>query len=107
MAIAWMYRADYNRAGYSVLPAGELGASFMMWQVAVPLMLLIPLSMRPAFIGQAGLVYFATAAVLGVGFAHQASQLAVHRSPATARRLLLASIVYLPTIFVLMEIDRR
>jgi protoheme IX farnesyltransferase len=106
MAIAWMYRADYNRAGYAVLPRGELGWSFMEWQVGVPLILLLPLSLTPVIFGRAGLAYLATAVVLGAGFLYLADRLALQRSNATARRLLFASIVYLPLIFALMVLDR-
>jgi protoheme IX farnesyltransferase len=106
MAIAWMYRADYDRAGYAVLPGGELGWSFMEWQVGVPLILLLPLSLTPVIFGRAGLVYLATAVVLGVGFLYLGDRLALRRSNATARRLLFGSIVYLPLIFALMVLDR-
>jgi protoheme IX farnesyltransferase len=106
MAIAWMYRADYDRAGYAVLPRGELGWSFMEWQVGVPLILLLPLSLTPVIFGRAGLAYLATAVVLGGGFLYLADRLALQRSNATARRLLFASIVYLPLIFALMVLDR-
>jgi protoheme IX farnesyltransferase len=106
MAIAWMYREDYNRAGYLVLPRGELGAPFAMSQAMAPLLVLVPLSLTPVVLGRAGLAYLATALVLGAGFIYLADQLAVKRSNAMARRLLLASIVYLPLIFILLVLDR-
>jgi protoheme IX farnesyltransferase len=106
MAIAWMYRADYDRAGYAVLPRGELGWSFMEWQVGPPLILLLPLSVTPVLFGRAGLAYLATAVVLGAAFLYLADRLALQRSNAMARRLLLASIIYLPLIFALMVLDR-
>jgi len=106
MAIAWMYRADYDRAGYAVLPSGELGWSFMEWQVGPPLILLLPLSLTPVFLGRAGLAYLATAVVLGCGFLYLADRLALQRSNAMARRLLHASIIYLPLTFALMVLDR-
>jgi protoheme IX farnesyltransferase len=106
MAIAWMYREDYHRAGYMVFPEGESYASFMVLQAMTPLLLLVPLSVMPVIVGRAGLVYLATAVVLGAVFIYRADQLAAHRSNATARRLLLASIVYLPVLFAVMVIDR-
>jgi protoheme IX farnesyltransferase len=45
MAIAWMYRDDYARAGYLVLPRGEYSAQFMSWQAVVPSLALIPVSL--------------------------------------------------------------
>jgi protoheme IX farnesyltransferase len=107
MAIAWMYREDYNRAGYRVLPRGELGASFTASQAMVPLLVLVPLSLTPVLLGQAGLAYLAAALVLGAGFIYRADRLAVQRTNAMARRLLFASIIYLPLIFILLVLDRR
>jgi protoheme IX farnesyltransferase len=80
MAIAWIYREDYDRAGYTVLPRGEFGGSFMVWQAIAPLLLLVPLSLTPVLLGRAGLVYFATALGLGAMFIYRADQLAVRRS---------------------------
>jgi heme o synthase len=48
MAIAWMYREDYTRAGYLVLPFGERRPSFMVWQTLAPCLALVPLSLTPA-----------------------------------------------------------
>src|SRR5215468_1476112 len=52
MAIAWMYRDDYYRAGYLVLPRGQAGAHFATLQTILPLWLLIPLGLLPGFAGQ-------------------------------------------------------
>jgi protoheme IX farnesyltransferase len=106
MAIAWMYREDYNRAGYLVLPGGESGAFFMVSQAMIPLLVLVPLSVAPVLLGRAGLAYLATAVILGGFFIYRADQLAAHRSNAMARRLLVASIVYLPLLFTVMLADR-
>ena len=106
MAIAWMYRDDYRRAGYRVVPRDIPIAPFVLCQAMIPLLLLVPLSMMPVFFGRAGLLYLATALVLGAGFIYRADQLAVHQSNATARRLLLTSIVYLPLIFIALLLDR-
>jgi heme o synthase len=106
MAIAWMYRNDYDRAGYAVLPATDRGATFMIWQTLAPLVLLLPLSVLPVISGRAGPRYLAAALVLGVWFAYRADRLAVQRSNAMARRLLLASVVYLPLLFASLIADR-
>jgi protoheme IX farnesyltransferase len=106
MAIAWMYRDDYHRAGYMVLPRGEFSASFMVCQAMTPLLVLVPISVIPVLVGRAGLVYLATALVLGGLFIYRADQLAAHRSNAMARRLLFTSIVYLPLLFIAMLVDR-
>jgi heme o synthase len=102
MAIAWMYREDYARAGYRTLPRGESRGCFMAWQILMFSVALIPVSLIPALLQQAGLVYFVGALVLSSGFFYYAARLALYRSNAAARRTLLASIVFLPLIFVLM-----
>lgn len=107
MAIAWIYREDYDRAGYLVLPTGEERGRLVTWQSVLPSLALIPLSLTPVLLGYAGYLYFAGALLLGVGFSYQAARLAIHRSNAVARRLLLASIVYLPSAFLLMLLDKR
>jgi protoheme IX farnesyltransferase len=106
MAIAWMYREDYHRAGFVVLPRGEGSASFMVCQAMTPLFVLVPLSIMPVLVGRAGLAYLATALLLGAVFIYRADQLAAHRSNAMARRLLLASIAYVPLLFTVMLVDR-
>jgi heme o synthase len=102
MAIAWMYREDYARAGYRTLPRGESRGSFMAWQILLFSVALIPVSLIPALEREAGLVYFVGALVLSSGFFYYAARLAFYRSNATARHTLFASIVYLPLIFSLL-----
>jgi heme o synthase len=102
MAIAWMYREDYARAGYRTLPLGAMQGRFMAWQTIVFSLGLIPVSLVPAVLQRAGLVYFAAVFVLSSGFFYYAARLAFCRTNTTARRLLFASLVYLPLIFALM-----
>jgi protoheme IX farnesyltransferase len=102
MAIAWMYREDYARAGYLTLPGGKWQGRFMAWQVLVFSLALVPVTMIPTLWRQAGLTYLLGAFVLSSGFVYYAARLAVSRSNTAGRRLLLASIVYLPLVFALM-----
>ncbi|HKV81553.1 MAG TPA: heme o synthase [Candidatus Sulfotelmatobacter sp.] len=102
MAIAWMYREDYARGGYLTLPRGERQGRFMAWQILVFSVALIPVSLIPTFLREAGLAYFVGALMLSSGFFYYAARLAFLKSNATARRTLFASIVYLPLIFVLL-----
>jgi protoheme IX farnesyltransferase len=106
MAIAWMYREDYDRAGYLVLPKEKRGR-LVSWQSVLPSLALIPLSLVPTLVGYAGYLYFGGALLLSVGFSYQAVQLALRRSNAIARRLLLVSIMYLPSAFLLMLLDKK
>jgi len=90
-AIAWMYREDYTRAGYLVLPPGEQSERFMSWQALVPSLALIPVSLSPAVFGHAGLVYSVVALALSSGYFFMSARLAFRRSNLAARRLLMAS----------------
>ena len=58
MAIAWMYREDYDRAGDLVLPHGSRGRiSLVNLQTLLPLLVLVPLSLAPAFTGQPSILF--------------------------------------------------
>ena len=57
MAIAWMYREDYSRAGYLVLPSGKSKAGFMGWLTVLPLLGLNLVTLIPAYTGHAGPIY--------------------------------------------------
>ena len=106
MAIVWMYREDYRRAGYRVLPRDRPIVPFVLCQMMIPLLVLVPLSLTPVLFWRAGLAYLATAVVLGAVFIYRADQLAIHQSNATARRLLVTSIAYLPLLLIALVIDR-
>lgn len=106
MAIAWMYRDDYARAGYRVLPADEwVRARFVNSHTVLPLLVLVPLSLLPALMGETK-GYLMGALLLGAGFVYYAAQFVIRRSNSAARRLLAASIVYLPALFVVMVVAR-
>jgi len=105
-AIAWMYREDYERAGYLVLPQGEGQGSAMAWQSILPTVLLVPISIIPMLGSHAGLIYPAGALVLSSTFFCFGAELAIRRSNLAARRLLLASIIYLPFVLLLMVLDK-
>src|SRR5262249_50951403 len=106
MAIAWMYREDYQRAGYMVLPESKSKNSFMIWQIILPSTGLLVLSFAPTLLGKGSVLYTAGALLSGICFLYYGVQLALRRTNAAARRLLLASIVYLPVVFVLMVLGR-
>jgi heme o synthase len=106
MAIAWMYREDYLRAGYVVLPHGDRRDALMGFQTLLPSFGLAVLSLAPALLGKDGLFYAMGVLFFSTCFLYYGGQLAVRRTNAAARRLLLASIVYLPIVFVLMVVGR-
>jgi protoheme IX farnesyltransferase len=107
MAIAWMYREDYARARYLVLPSDERRDRFVIIQSLATSLALIPLSSLPRITGNESVVYSVGAFLLGSIFAYYSARFVYHRSNVAARQLLAASIVYLPAIFVLMMLDRK
>jgi protoheme IX farnesyltransferase len=102
MAIAWMYREDYARAGYLVLPAGEIRDRFVVWQSFAVSLALVPLSLFPAIVRGSGLFYSIGPLVLSLIFLCYSARFAFRRSSVAARQLLAASIIYLPALFILL-----
>ena len=102
MAIAWMYRDDYVRAGYFVLPRGQNSALFMSWQAIVPSLALIPVS----WIAAAGPIYRVLACIASAVYLCFSARLAFERSNRAAKRLLMVSILYAPLAFFLIIIDK-
>jgi len=98
MAIAWMYREDYDRAGYLVLPKGKVRVPFVILETLLPLLALVAISImqsprRHAAIFHVGVV------LLGTGFTYFGGKFVFERSRVAARQLLAASIAYLPLIY--------
>jgi|ERR1700722_11629905 len=107
MAIAWMYRDDYDRAGYLVLPHdGKARGRFMNCQTLLPLLALALLSLLPGLTGTSRIFYWIGASFLSLGFLYYGIRFLVNKSASTARRLLVASIVYLPLLFFLIVVAR-
>jgi len=104
MAIAWMYREDYGRAAYCVLPQGEARDRSVVLQTILPLLALLPVSVLPVAASRPSILYCMGALLLNLGFFYYGARFALHRSSAAARRLLVASIIYLPSVFVLMSL---
>ncbi len=107
MAIAWMYREDYARAGYLVLPFGAERERFVAWQTLPPALALVPLTLIPSLLGQAAVIDLAGGLALSSAFLYYAARLALRPSNAVARQLLFASILYVPLLFALMVTDKR
>jgi protoheme IX farnesyltransferase len=106
LAIAWMYREDYSRAGILMLPVVEPDGRVTAQQIVIYTVLLLPVSLLPAALGISGKVYLYGAIVLGLLFLYSSIRAAFSKSKQEARRLLLASVIYLPLLFILMVLDR-
>jgi heme o synthase len=106
LAIAWMYREDYQRAGLLMLPTVDDGGHSTGRQVVLHSLSLIPVTLIPVFLKMAGGMYFVSALVLGVLFLAAGVNFASKRTDAAARVLFLASVAYLPLLLALLIVDK-
>jgi protoheme IX farnesyltransferase len=107
LAIAWMYRDDYARAGIRMLPVVEREGRVTAQQILIYTLMLVPASLLPVAVGLAGQVYLAGAVALGLAFLYFSLRAALARTIFAARRLLLASVLYLPALFALMVLNSK
>ncbi len=106
MAIAWLYRDDYRKAGFPMLPVIEPDGRRTGRQALIYSAALLPVSALPTVVHVSGLTYLAVAVALGIGFVWLAWRFASMRSDASARHLFFASITYLPLIWIAMMVDK-
>ena len=106
LAIAWMYRDDYARAGIQMLPVVETDGSATARQIVCYGFNLIPVSIAPWMLGMAGPVYAAAALILGCAYLYYGVRAARRRDPAAARSLLLASVAYLPLLYLFLVANK-
>ncbi|MFN2384351.1 MAG: heme o synthase [Gemmatimonadota bacterium] len=105
LAIAWLYRDDYARAGFPMLPVGDPDGAATGRQIALYSLALIPVSLVPTLLGMTGGLYFFGALGLGLLFLAAGLAMALERARPNARRLLLASVAYLPALLALLLAD--
>jgi len=106
MAIAWMYREDYARAGYLVLPRGKTKGDVMAFESLVPSLLLVPASFIPSLLTHPRFPFWILNLVLSSALLLPVMRVASQRSNAAAKRLLGASILYLPLVFCVILLNR-
>jgi protoheme IX farnesyltransferase len=107
LAIAWMYREEYAKAGILMLPVVEPEGRITARQIVLFAIMLVPVSLAPFFLGFAGMIYLVGATLLGAWFLVESVRTARSKSVISARRLLLVSVLYLPLVFGLMVVDHR
>ncbi len=105
LAIAWMYKDQYAKAGILMLPVVEPAGRITARQIVLFAIMLVPASLAPFFLGFAGVVYLVGATVLGLWFLFESVQTARAKTVERARRLLMVSVLYLPLIFGLLVLD--
>ncbi len=109
LSIAWLYREDYAQGDIRMLPVVDSNGKSTIWRILAYSAALIPLSILPVALGMAGRVYLAGAVLMGAALFRVSMAMASQHLPATAaaskpsaRRLLRATIIYLPALFALM-----
>jgi len=101
MAIAWMYRDDYARAGYLIFPARNAGG-FLAWLTGVPALALFIAGVGAVAANRGGILQYCATILLGLGLLYCASRQILLPSRITARQMLQATIVYLPLQFLIL-----
>lgn len=105
-SIAWLYRDDYSRADIRVWPVVDPHGKMLPRQIVGFTFLLLPASLMPAILHVSGWIYLCGGLVMSVLFLCIGIGTALEKSHRRMQRLLLASVVYLPALFVLMVLDK-
>jgi protoheme IX farnesyltransferase len=107
LSLAWMYRKDYQRAGYRMLTVFDPDGASTSRQILIYTATLVPITLLPTLFGIAGYVYFFGALLLGIGFVAYAMVLLMGaRRTAHARGVFYYSLLYLPALLLAMVLDR-
>jgi len=105
-AIAWMYRADYAKAGIRMLPVVEPDGESTSRSMLYFSLALLPISLLPKFFAMAGNFYLAGAVVLGLIYVYASLRSVFDCTVLRARQVLFASVLYLPFLYGLLLLDR-
>lgn len=106
LSLAWMYREDYARGGFKMLPGIKGGEHTTCEVVVLTTLLLIPLGLTATMVGITGVFYAFCSIALGIMFTLPAIKFFRERNRDTARRVFLTSILYLPVLMLAMVVDR-
>ncbi len=107
LAIAWMYREQYAKAGIKMLPVVEPSGRLTARQIVLFTVMLVPVSLAPFFLDFAGPIFLVGATALGLWFLVESILMARAKTTERARRLLMVSVLYLPLVLALAVIDHR
>jgi len=106
LAIAWLYREDYERGGFPMLPVVEPDGRSTARQAILYAVALVPMSLAPTVLGLAGTVYFAGALALSLAYLWLTLGFGFARTMGAARWLFVGSILYLPALWILLIANR-
>ena len=105
-AIAWMLKDDYKRGGFKMLPVIDEGSTRTFSQILLTSVILIPISLIPVLTGLSGMLYFFGALLSGVGLLLISQTFIKSRSLMDAKRLLRATVIYLPVLLIFIVFDQ-
>lgn len=106
LALAWLFREDYRRAGLKMPTADDPGVRAVRHQALICCLALVPVSLLPAYLGLGGRAYFWGALALGLVFVGRAARFAARPAAPTARGLFRYSLLYLPLLLGLLVLDK-
>ena len=104
-AIAWLYQEQYKKVGIKMLAVVKPQGAGLSWEILLSLIFLIPATLAPTFLHMAGPVYFVLACFLNAAFLYFGIRMTRERNNERARRLLLASVLYLPVLFAFLVLS--
>ncbi len=107
LAIAWLYRDEYAKAGILMLPVVEPSGTITARQIVMFSIMLLPVSLAPFFFGISGMIFLVGASLLGIWMLWASIRTARAKTNESAKKLLLVSVIYLPLLFILMVADKR
>ncbi len=106
LSLAWIYRSEYEAAGFRMLPSARGGERAVCESTLFSTLLLIPLSLQMVSLQLVGLFYACCAFLVGAWFSWRAFGFFRNRNATTARQTFLASLMYLPILLLAMILDR-
>jgi protoheme IX farnesyltransferase len=106
LALAWLFRDEYGRAGLRMLSVGDPDGRRTFGQALLYAAALLPVSLVPTIVGLVGVLYFVSALLLGFWYTTTAYVAVRQRTARAARRLFLVSIAYLPGLLGLLAVDK-
>ncbi|HEV8293407.1 MAG TPA: hypothetical protein VGP94_15830, partial [Tepidisphaeraceae bacterium] len=106
LAIAILYKSDYAAGGFKMLPVIDKDLSVTSRQILLYSLALVPVTLLPVALNMAGAAYFCTATLLGLAFFTFGINVAATKSRQDAKRLFIASIVYLPILLSTLMLNK-